>query len=192
MQKKNYLPNLQSVLQDSILSVVPIQALYILEIPMNNSNNNNRSAFFLDIDNLCGAPMATEAQVREVVLAFEKQFSIGPSDLIFCAATAKAAAFVKFFRPAFHVQVGRGKDGSDLRLLELADPQWLKSRFGRVVIGSGDGIFQPLAMELANLNVKVEITCGHGAMSRSFREVAHCCTLAGGFNISHLNFAVAA
>lgn len=160
---------------------------------MNNSNNNNsRSAFFLDIDNLCGAPMATGAQVREVVLAFEKQFSIGPSDLIFCAATAKAAAFVKFFRPAFHVQVGRGKDGSDLRLLELADPQWLKSRFGRVVIGSGDGIFQPLAMELANLNVKVEITCGHGAMSRSFRELAHCCTLAGGFNISHLNFAVAA
>lgn len=43
---------------------------------MNNSNNN-RSAYFLDIDNLCGAPLATEAQVREVILALERQFSIG-------------------------------------------------------------------------------------------------------------------
>ena len=158
----------------------------------NTSNNNNRSVYFLDIDNLCGAPLASEAQVRDVILAVERQFSIGPSDLIFCAATAKAATFVKFFRPAFHVQIGRGKDGSDLRLLELADPQWLKSRFDRVVIGSGDGIFQPLAIELANLNIRVEVTSGHGAMARSFREVAHCCTLIDGFNISHLNFAMAA
>jgi len=157
-----------------------------------NDNNNNRSAYFLDIDNLCGAPLATEAQVREVILALERQFSIGSSDLIFCAATAKAAAFVKFFRPSFHVQIGRGKDGSDLRLLELADPKWLKSRFDRVVIGSGDGIFQPLAMQLADLNIKVEVTCGHGAMAQSFREVAHRCTLVNGFNISHLNFAIAA
>jgi hypothetical protein len=29
-------------------------------------------------------------------------------------------------------------------------------------------------------------------MARCFREVAHCCTLVDGFNISHLNFAVAA
>ena len=156
------------------------------------TTSNIRTAFFLDIDNLCGAPLATDSQVREVLEVFEAQFQPGSEDLVFCAATARAAASVKFFRPGFHVQIGRGKDGSDLRLLDLADPSWLKARFDRVVIGSGDGIFSALATELVDASLLVEVTFGRGAMARAFSDLARSETHPGLVNISQLNFATAA
>ena len=154
--------------------------------------NNIRTAYLLDIDNLCAAPMATDAQVREVLDTFTAQYQPGKNDQVYCAATAKAAYAVKLQRPGFTVHVGRGKDGSDLRLLDIGDPQWLKQRFDRVVIGSGDGIFGPLVQTLTELGVQVEVICGHGAMSRSFDRLAACCINPGCLRLGRLNFAVAA
>jgi hypothetical protein len=151
-----------------------------------------RTAYLLDIDNLCGAPMASDAQVRQVLDTFTSQYQPGKQDQVYCAATAKAAYAVKFQRPGFTVHVGRGKDGSDLRLLDIGDPQWLKQRFDRVVIGSGDGIFGPLVQTLTELGIQVEVICGHGAMSRSFGEIAACCQNSESLRLGRLNFAVAA
>lgn len=151
-----------------------------------------RTAFFLDIDNLTGAPQATEAQVLEVIHAFETKYKVTPADQVYCAATAQAAFWVKKHRPGFTVKVGRGRDGSDLRLLEIGDPVWLKNQFNRVVIGSGDGIFGDLAQSLVEIGVHVEVTCGHGAMARSIHRLATSYEQPRIIRLARLNFAVAA
>ena len=152
----------------------------------------SRTAFLLDIDNLCGSPQATEAQVLQVFKTLEAKYKLTSADQVYCAATAQAAFWVKKHRPGFTVKVGRGKDGSDLKLLEIGDPEWLKNQFDRVVIGSGDGIFGPLAQSLVNLGVNVEVTCGHGAMARSIHRLATSYEQPRNIRLARLNFAVAA
>ncbi len=155
-------------------------------------NTELRTAYLLDIDNLCGQAMATEMAILEVLDAFKKQCKPGENDQVYCAATAKAALMVKMNQPGFNVKVGRGKDGSDLRLLDIADPVWLAARFDRVVIGSGDGIFSELAANLAGLGLPVEVLCGHGSLSQSFIRALRTCPHPNCLQITQLNFAIAA
>ena len=154
--------------------------------------NQARRAFLLDIDNLAGAPRATEEEVKAVIQAVEAKYALTSNDQVYCAATAKAAFWVKKHRPGFDVKVGRGKDGSDLRLLEAGNPAWLKSQFSQVVIGSGDGIFGDLAKTLVELGVEVEVTCGHGIMARSIHRLATSYEQPRIIRLARLNFAVAA
>jgi hypothetical protein len=57
-------------------------------------------------------------------------------------------------------------------LLNDAKPEWLATRFERVVIASGDGIFAPLAQKLIDLGVIVEFAVGNGAVSRKISQLA--------------------
>lgn len=105
-------------------------------------------------------------------MAIRMRFQPDETDQIFCAATAKAAFFCKQFWPKCSVRVGRGADGSDLRLLNDADPVWLSQRFNRVVIASADGIFAELAQQLQQLGVKVVIASTTAKVSHKLRSVA--------------------
>ena len=156
------------------------------------TNSTLRTAYFLDVDNLCGKPLPTHQEVLECLSIFDTHYTPSKNDLFFFAATAKAAFSVKQLRPGCHVQIGRGKDGSDLRLLEVADPEWLKARVDRVVIGSGDGIFEPLAVKLANVGIRVEVAVGNGKLSRKFLKSASQFGDASILGISTMNFAKAA
>jgi hypothetical protein len=156
------------------------------------TNTTLRTAYFLDVDNLCGSPLPTYQQVQECLSVFDLHYAPNENDLFFFAATAKAAFSVKQLRPGCHVQIGRGKDGSDLRLLEVADPEWLKTRVDRVVIGSGDGIFEPLAVKLAKTGIRVEVAVGNGTLSQKFLKSAAQFGDANIMGISTMNFAKAA
>ncbi|NBO57066.1 MAG: NYN domain-containing protein [Actinobacteria bacterium] len=132
-----------------------------------------RTAYFLDIDNLVGNGLATPSQVAEVLAAFESACSPGPQDLVYCAATAKAAYEVKLARPGYRVLIGHGKDGADLQLLSMADIHVLARQFQRVVLGSGDAIFRPLVAELRCRGLTVELVRGRGLLSHHlYRAVA--------------------
>lgn len=124
-----------------------------------------RTAYFLDIDNLTGSGQASQEEVRAVLHAFERECRPGVQDQVYCAATALAAYHVGYLRPGYRVVIGRGKDGADLRLLELADPEHLARRFQRVVVGSGDGIFTALVCNLRARGVKVGVLKGRGRIA---------------------------
>jgi hypothetical protein len=55
-----------------------------------------------------------------------------------------------------NVHWAHGHDGADIMLLSLAPPE-LTVRFGRLVIGSGDGIFATRAGIARDLGVEVEV-----------------------------------
>jgi len=131
-----------------------------------------RTAYFLDVDNLCQSGLAPKHMVEASLKAIRVRFQPNETDQIFCAATAKAAFFCKQFWPTCSVRVGRGADGSDLRLLNDADPIWLSQRFNRVVIASADGIFAELAQKLQQLGVKVIIASTTAMVSHKLLAVA--------------------
>ena len=133
---------------------------------------NGRTAYFLDVDNLCQSGLAPKHLVEASLMAIRTRFQPYDTDQIFCAATAKAAFFCKQFWPKCSVRVGRGADGSDLRLLNDADPIWLSQRFDRVVIASADGIFAELAQQLQQLGVEVIIASTTAKVSYKLRAIA--------------------
>ena len=135
-------------------------------------SGEGRTAYFLDVDNLCQSGLAPKHMVEASLMAIRMRFQPNETDQIFCAATAKAAFFCKQYWPKCSVRVGRGADGSDLRLLNDADPVWLSKRFNRVVIASADGIFAELAQQLQQLGVKVVIASMTAKVSHKLLAVA--------------------
>lgn len=132
-----------------------------------------RTAYFLDLDNLAGSGQPSKEQVEEVLESFESDFQPDPSDQVFCFGTHTSAMWAGFARPGYVTRSGVGRDGADRRLLDLADPAWLSTRFGRVVIGSGDGIFAGLVDELRMAGLEVELMTGRGFLHQSlYRSVA--------------------
>jgi len=133
----------------------------------------NRTAYFLDLDNLVGTGRPSRQQVEAFFLAFEEEYGPSPGDLVYCAGTPTSAVEAKFARPGYLIQSGKGRDGADRRLLDMADPDWLSSRFNRVVVGSGDGAFVNLVFELRRRGVEVELLTGRGFLHRGlYRAVA--------------------
>ena len=135
-------------------------------------SQKGRTAYFLDVDNLCGTGLAPKHQVEAALISVRAKFQPSKDDQIYCAATAKAAFYCKQYWPNCSVRVGRGDDGSDICLLNDADPKWLSQRFERVVIASADGIFAGLATELQKLGVKVVIAASSQKVSHKLRAVA--------------------
>ena len=131
-----------------------------------------RTAFIVDIDNLCGSGLAPKQMVEGAVGAIHNRYRPTENDLVYCAATALAAYHCKAIWPGCTVRVGRGQDGSDLQLLKDADPKWLAERFTRVVIASGDGIFATLATDLIGMGVRVEVAVGNGGVSSKLKSLA--------------------
>lgn len=133
--------------------------------------NLGRTAYFIDIDNLCGSGVAPKQMVEISVGALRARYRPQSTDLVYCAATAIAAYHCKAAWPGCSVRIGRGPDGADLQLLNDAKPEWLAARFDRVVIASGDGIFAPLAEELIKSGLKVEFAVGNGGVSKKISQI---------------------
>ena len=136
------------------------------------NQKEGRTAFIVDIDNLCGSGLAPKHMVEGAVGAIHNRYHPSGNDLVYCAATALAAYHCKAVWPSCTVRVGRGQDGSDLQLLKDADPKWLAERFSRVVIASGDGIFAELATDLVGMGVRVEVAVGNGGVSSKLKSLA--------------------
>ena len=91
-------------------------------------------------------------------------------------AVARRHAATTFF--ALPVGVRRviganGPDGADLALIDSIDVDWATRNFGRVVIGSGDHIFSPLARQLTARGLQVLMVTGGGYCSA---ELYRACT----------------
>jgi len=145
-----------------------------------------RTAFLVDIDNICANGMAPKHMVEAAVSAIHQHYRPGVNDQIYCAATAVAAYFCKATWPGCTVRIGRGPDGSDLCLLRDGDPKWLISRFDRVVIASGDGIFATLAAELIAAGIQVEVANGLSKVSHKLSSIAPVRQLQVGRPVAHM------
>lgn len=110
---------------------------------------NNRGIHLIDVENLAGHSALTFASARWAAESYEQQVEIGVGDQVVVAASHRNAFAAQAAFPGARLLLGSGPDGADLELVEVMRMESLATRFDRLIIGSGDGIFAAEAARLA-------------------------------------------
>jgi hypothetical protein len=110
--------------------------------------------------------------VRTAVDVYKKAAGVLPEDLAVIASNGKLAMAAGLSWPGALLRIGRGADGADLALLAEAPLDWVASRFDRVVIGSGDGIFVDLVRQLRLHGRRVTVVGRSGSVAGKLRRAA--------------------
>ncbi len=106
-----------------------------------------RSLHLVDLENLVGNPRATGPVVRHT---FDRYLALADwqcGDHVIVASNPWLIREMCFDLPVpCNVHAAHGEDGADLMLLSHAPPELIVKRYGRLVVGSGDGIFAARAV----------------------------------------------
>jgi hypothetical protein len=129
-----------------------------------------REIHLVDIENLLGSPQFSEADVRHLhSLYAQVSQAAGNAQVVVGSSSAQALIVAGFGWPAARQIWLPGTDGADRALLEVAATEHLASRFERVVIGSGDGIFAAAAASLQVAGCAVTVVSRAESLSSRLR-----------------------
>ena len=126
-----------------------------------------RTLHLVDIENLSGGPAAPRHHHVDAWRQYERRAELRAEDHVIIAACERVMSGLMFELPSYvSKHIARGADGADRMLLEAGDPVWVASRFGRVVIGSGDHAFAPFGRTVQGLGTSVVVVSGVGHRSK--------------------------
>jgi len=127
----------------------------------------------IDIENLMGGPQAGWDAIPLATEGYLATVSMTPDDLIVVATNPHLWLPAKLAWPGALVLSGHGRDGADRVLIsQVADVERIASRFYRLVIGSGDGIFGAAARDYTAVGIPVEVLSRSDALSSRLRAEA--------------------
>jgi NYN domain len=131
------------------------------------SDKAGRILHLIDLENLVGSADFSREEAARVHRGYVQVAPFGAIDQIVLATSHHAAAPAWFGWPATARRLVRsGQNGADLALLRVLACESVATRFDRVVIGSGDGIFAYEAARLQAAGVAVAVVALHAALSR--------------------------
>lgn len=132
-----------------------------------------RTLHIVDIENLAGNPRATCPEMALTRAQHRRVSRWASGDHTIVACNEKAVFNAKLIYPEATVRIGYGRDGADRALLrEVADYDDISGRFERVTVGSGDGAFADLVIELRRRGVTVDVIGVRGATSNRLAAAA--------------------
>jgi hypothetical protein len=131
--------------------------------------DNRRSIHLVDIENLVGSSVTSRVDVARVRSRYDALAGVVPGDHV-VIATGKCAASAAWFGwgPARRL-LGPGIDGADRALLEVIECEQLVTRYQRVVVASGDGIFADACALLQSEGCAVTVVTRPEALSKRLR-----------------------
>lgn len=130
-------------------------------------NKAGRVLHLIDLENLVGSADFSGEEAARVHRGYVQVAPSGAVDQMVLATSHHAAARAWFGWPATVRRLVRsGQNGADLALLHVLACESVATRFDRVVIGSGDGIFAYEAARLQAAGVAVTVVSICGALSR--------------------------
>jgi hypothetical protein len=125
-----------------------------------------RSLHLVDLENLAGDPRANAASALHVYDEYLDAARWQPGDHVIVATNPWLMARIAFDLPAATSRHAvHGRDGADTMLLSLAPPELVTKRYGRLVVGSGDGIFVSRAQTVRDQGVNVDVVARAGGCS---------------------------
>ena len=123
-----------------------------------SSTISERTLHLVDLENLLGDPRADAASALATFDAFLGVARWQPDDHVILATNPWLMTKIAFDLP---VPASRhavhGRDGADIMLLSLAATELVVKRYGRLVIGSGDGIFTNRARAVHDGGIQVDV-----------------------------------
>ena len=146
----------------------------------------DRTCHLIDVENLMSGTSAKERNLlRKVLCDYEHVEWLGATDAVFVAVNPglygwlhKGLLLMGFYHQKWRtakVLTGPGKDGADHELLKVVkDHKWVLENFGRVVIGSGDGIFAEVAECFVGYGLDVVVVSRRESVSKKLLAVNGC------------------
>jgi hypothetical protein len=131
-----------------------------------------RALHLLDVENLLGGHV-TASRVKVMWELYCATAEVEKADLVVAACSYRFASRVLFALPSrVRVVIGADvRDGADVALLEAVDAARQATRFARVVVGSGDHAFTPMAQQFAAAGCPADLVTGVGFVARRLRMV---------------------
>lgn len=130
-----------------------------------------RTLHLVDIENLAGGPARVDRWFAPSLRQYRAAATPRSDDHVVLAADRTVYARTAWdVDRAWTYRFGTGPDGADRALLEAADPRWVADRFRRVVIGSGDHAFAPLAADLLDRGLEVVVVSRPANLSGRLRR----------------------
>lgn len=132
-----------------------------------------RTLHLLDFENLCRGPERISSVADVIAMEYRGLVEVGSADHVVIGVNPANTISSSHAFPGCRFVTGHGPDGADLALLGAAsDIKWVARRFDRVVIGSGDHCFVPLATDLGNLGIVVMVVSWETSLSRELEKAA--------------------
>ena len=135
----------------------------------------SRTLHLVDAENLALTSDCTVQAVNESYIRYIETFSHNQSTLRIIACSHHNATTVFFGWGAIPAQtlMRSGENGAELALIEECLAQVEKLNVSHVVIGSGDGLFLDLVIELQSRGIEVTVFGVEGHTSRRLRMAAN-------------------
>ena len=122
---------------------------------INIQNRSSRMICLVDIENCAGSGDLSSRQAEAVRLAISRAVPAAVMKVVACSHHNAVPTLFSFMDA--RVLLRSGPDGADLALLDVLEHEHVPSRFGKVIIASGDGIFAPASRRLLSCGVHVEV-----------------------------------
>lgn len=139
-----------------------------------STSSASRSLHLVDLENLIGDPHTATTTALATFDTYLEVARWRTGDHVIVATNPWLMARIAFDLPeSASRHAAHGPDGADLMLLALAPPELVAKRYGRLVIGSGDGIFAARAQAASDVGVAVEVVARAGSCSTRLRRFDH-------------------
>jgi hypothetical protein len=134
-----------------------------------------RTLHLVDAENLALTSNCTIEGVRDSYLKYSGLFEDASDDLriIACSHHNATAVFFGWSGLASQPLMRSGENGAELALIEACISQVDRLNVSHVVIGSGDGLFVDLVLELQNRGIEVTVVGVEGHTSARLRLAAN-------------------
>jgi hypothetical protein len=130
-----------------------------------------RSLHVVDLENLMGGPYQGRHILQLASDYYRDAAGVRAGDHVLVATNPRLALEAALSWPQAQLLVGKGVNGADMVLIErIRDVDWIASRFDRVVIGSGDGIFMSSVIALKTQGIAVGVVASEHSVSRELRR----------------------
>jgi len=131
---------------------------------------DGRELHILDVENLLGGTYFAPEDVCDLRAGYLLATAMSTNAQVVVGASADASAISGGVGwPGSGLRLRRGPNGADLALVDVLEHDDVTNRFERIYIGSGDGIFAPVAAELAQHGVDVTVVSRRAALSAKLR-----------------------
>jgi hypothetical protein len=158
--------------QEALTQAVSIEAARSRRLVATRRRFPARTVHLVDIENLAGTAIPTLREVMDVQVRYARRMALGTDDHVIMASNHLALMNAALGWPHARYRVRSGPDGADLELLDVIESENVATRFTRVVIGSGDGMFGHAAQDLMKRGVRVTVVSRWGSLAPSLERAA--------------------
>jgi hypothetical protein len=132
-----------------------------------------RALHLIDFENLIGGPNTDLASAARSVDRYSDLSEYEKPDHLIIGVNPALAVDAGQFWPGAQLVTHKGADGADIALMDaIHDVEWLASRYYRLIIGSGDHIFQSAVIDYTSAGIEVGVVSRRSSISNQLRASA--------------------